>query len=61
VNDDPSVVRSTPATSLDFNRTNLPAFETPRRVERLVPPTGFWNTYGISMLFRLINIILFFL
>ncbi|CAF4913837.1 unnamed protein product, partial [Rotaria magnacalcarata] len=22
-------------------------FETPRRVERLVPPMGFWNTYGV--------------
>ncbi|CAF2855446.1 unnamed protein product [Rotaria sp. Silwood2] len=47
VNDDPSVVRSTSATSLGFSRPNLPLFETPRRAERLVPPTGFWNTYGV--------------
>jgi hypothetical protein len=58
VNDDPSVIRATPSTSLGFNRTNLPTLDSPRRVERLVPPMGFWNTYGISMLFYLINIIL---
>ena len=60
MNDDPSVIRSTPSTSLGFNITNLPTLDTPRRVERLVPPMGFWNTYGISMLFYLINIILLF-
>ncbi|CAF0851496.1 unnamed protein product [Rotaria sp. Silwood1] len=47
VNDDPSVVRSTSATSLGFSRPILPLFETPRRAERLVPPMGFWNTYGV--------------
>ena len=48
VNDDPSLVRASSTSSLSFNRTNLPTFETPRRVERLVPPMGFWNTYGVS-------------
>ncbi|CAF3640918.1 unnamed protein product [Rotaria sordida] len=47
VNDDPSVVRSTSATSLGFSPTNLHLFETSRRAERLVPPMGFWNTYGV--------------
>jgi hypothetical protein len=42
------LIRSTPTNSLNFNRTNLPTLETQRRVERLVPPMGFWNTYGIS-------------
>ncbi|CAF5119791.1 unnamed protein product, partial [Rotaria magnacalcarata] len=47
VNDDPSVVRTSSVTSLGFSRPNVPMFETPRRVERLVPPMGFWNTYGV--------------
>ncbi|CAF3068312.1 unnamed protein product [Rotaria socialis] len=47
VNDDPSVVRASSVTSLGFSRPNVPMFETPRRVERLVPPMGFWNTYGV--------------
>jgi len=47
VNDDPSVVRSSSASAIGFQRTNLPPFETPRRVERLLPPMGFWNTYGV--------------
>jgi len=49
VNDDPSLVRSSSTSVLNFNNTNLPAFETPRRVERIVPPMGFWNTYGVGM------------
>ncbi len=48
VNDDPSLIRSAPNSTLNFNKTNLPTLEAPRRVERLVPPTNFWNTYGIS-------------
>jgi len=48
VNDDPSLIRSAPNSTLNFNKTNLPTLEAPRRVERLVPPTSFWNTYGIS-------------
>jgi hypothetical protein len=48
VNDDPSVIRSTSASSLDFSRANLPSFETSRRLERLLPPMGFWNTYGVG-------------
>jgi len=49
VNDDPTVVRSTSSSSLSFNGTNLPiTFENSRRVERLLPPTGFWNTSGVS-------------
>ncbi len=60
VNDDPSLVRSTPTSSLNFNQTNLPALEIPRRAERIVPPLGFWNTYGVSkFLFYLINIMFF--
>jgi hypothetical protein len=64
VNDDPSVIRSPPTSSLNFNRTNLPVLESPRRFERIVPPLGFWNTYGVSkfvffFLFYLINIISF--
>ncbi len=60
VDDDISLLRSTPTGSLTFNRANLPTFETPRRVERVVPPMGFWNTYGISkFLFYLLNIISF--
>ncbi|CAF3768980.1 unnamed protein product [Rotaria sordida] len=47
VNDDPSVIQPMRSSSLNFPRTNLPAFETPRRVERLVPPMGFWNTHGV--------------
>lgn len=47
VNDDPSVVRSSSASAIGFSGTNFPAFETPRRVERLLPPMGFWNTYGV--------------
>ncbi|CAF2874742.1 unnamed protein product [Rotaria sp. Silwood2] len=47
VNDDPSVIPSTRSSSLNFHRTNLPAFEIPRRAERLVPPMGFWNTHGV--------------
>ncbi|CAF1642989.1 unnamed protein product [Rotaria magnacalcarata] len=47
VNDDVSVDNMPRSSSLNFNRTNLPAFETSRRTERLVPPTGFWNTHGI--------------
>lgn len=50
VNDDASVVRAPSTSSLNFNRANLPTFETPRRAERLVPPMGFWNTHGISRL-----------
>ncbi len=49
VNDDPTVVRSRSTSSLSFNGTNLPAtFENSRRVERLLPPTGFWSTSGVS-------------
>jgi hypothetical protein len=48
VNDDPSLIQSTTSTSFDFTRPNLPAFNIPRRVERVVPPMGFWNTYGVS-------------
>jgi hypothetical protein len=47
VNDDPSVIRST--SCLDFHRTNVPSFEpTTRRAEKLLPPMGFWNTYGVG-------------
>jgi hypothetical protein len=48
VNDDPSVVNSAPSSALGFSRTNLPVLETTHRVERLVPPMGFWNTSGVS-------------
>ncbi len=48
VNDDASAVRS--ISSLDINRTNVPTsvFEPTRRAERLLPPMGFWNTYGVG-------------
>lgn len=48
VNDDPSVVRSTPTSALAFNGNHLPSFESSRRAERLLPPMGFWNTSGVS-------------
>jgi len=49
VNDDPSVARSSSTSSLAFNGNHLPpTFESSRRVERFVPPTGFWNTCGVS-------------
>ncbi|UJR23474.1 hypothetical protein I4U23_026474 [Adineta vaga] len=47
VNDDPALIRSASTNSLNFNRANLPSMESSRRVERLVPPMGFWNTHGI--------------
>ncbi|CAF1033556.1 unnamed protein product [Didymodactylos carnosus] len=46
VNDDEYISPS--SSSLNFIPTNnLMTFEIPRRVEKLVPPTGFWNTYGV--------------
>lgn len=48
VNDDPAVVRSASNSALGLILPNLPLLETPRRAERLVPPMGFWNTYGVS-------------
>lgn len=48
MNDDQSAARSTSVTSLGFTRPNMPMFEIPRRVERLIPPMGFWNTYGVG-------------
>lgn len=51
VNDDASMGRSTSTTSLDFSRTNLHNLQGTRRVERLLPPMGFWNTYGVGKLF----------
>lgn len=48
VNDDPSVARSTSNSSLAFTGNPLPSFESSRRVERLLPPMGFWNTSGVS-------------
>ena len=32
----------------NYNKNNLPINETARRTERLVPPTTFWNTHGLS-------------
>jgi len=62
VNDDPAVIRSTSNSSLDINRTNLPNFQPRRRVERLLPPMGFWNTYGVGKFYldsvRLIDMFL---
>jgi len=48
VNDDPSLIQSASPRSLSFNRTNLPSLESSRRVERVVPPMGFWHTQGIG-------------
>jgi hypothetical protein len=47
VNDDPALIQTNSMDTINFNRNNLPTFETPRRVERLVPPMGFWHTHGI--------------
>ena len=55
VNDDAAFLHSAPTSSLDFNRTNLPTFEASRRVERLVPPLGFWNTHGVGKIFLFIE------
>ena len=55
MNDDPSVLRSSRSTPLNFSASNLPAFQITRRTERLVPPTGFWNTYGVSKLFYIVE------
>ncbi|CAF0818873.1 unnamed protein product [Adineta steineri] len=46
VNDDPSLIRSA-SSALSFNMSNLPTLPSSRRVERLVPNTGFWSTHGI--------------
>lgn len=48
VNDDPSLIRSNASSSLSFTHSSLSPYGSPRRVERLVPPMGFWNTHGIS-------------
>ncbi|CAF0789721.1 unnamed protein product [Adineta ricciae] len=47
VNDDPALIRSASTSSLSFNRANLPTLDSSRRVERVVPPMGFWHTQGI--------------
>ncbi len=62
VNDDPSVARSSSNSALDFNKNNLPSFETSRRAERFLPPTGFWNTYGVSKFYydTVVLLIIFF-
>ncbi|CAF1112466.1 unnamed protein product [Didymodactylos carnosus] len=48
VNDDNSAVHNSSSLTFNKNPLNIPsAFETSKRVEKLVPPMGFWNTYGV--------------
>lgn len=53
VNDD--LTRNAPkrSKSLNFNKNNLPTNENSRRVERCIPPMGFWNTHGVCRYFLL--------